>query len=133
MAQQVTVNNSHIKELDKIIGKRIRYLRQISGLTQAELALKLNISPQQLQKYEKGSNKISASRLEALAEILNAPVNEFFVDASKNDLGEEIDSKSLELDKAVVRLVSAYRSISSRKLRRLLLISADTYAKQVYQ
>jgi transcriptional regulator with XRE-family HTH domain len=52
------------------------------GLTQDRLAKALGITFQQIQKYEKGANRIGASRLQAISRILNAPVSYFFADAS---------------------------------------------------
>lgn len=74
-----------LKEQDKIlnaidvyIGKRIRIRRSLLGLSQHELAENLNISFQQIQKYEKGCNRISGSRIWQMARALNVPINYFF-------------------------------------------------------
>ena len=66
--------------LDEQIGRRIRDRRRLSGLSQHELAKDLGISHQQLQKYEAGKNRISASRLWRCAEILATPISDFFFD-----------------------------------------------------
>jgi transcriptional regulator with XRE-family HTH domain len=58
----------------------VRLRRSELGLTQANLASRLGISFQQVQKYEKGSNCISASRLEATAKVLGVPISYFFSD-----------------------------------------------------
>lgn len=64
--------------LDKEIGRRLRQSRMSHNLTQEGLAKKLDISFQQLQKYESGANRISASRLWSIAQALNIPVTYFY-------------------------------------------------------
>ena len=69
-----------IRQLDVHIGQRIRLRRGLVGLTQDKLAQALGLTFQQVQKYEKGANRVSASTLYHLAEILNVPVTFFYDD-----------------------------------------------------
>jgi transcriptional regulator with XRE-family HTH domain len=71
---------TRITEEDIIIGKKIRELRTISGISRDTLAKKMDITVQQLQKYEVGGNRISASNLYKIAKILKIPITEFFED-----------------------------------------------------
>lgn len=64
--------------VDKYVGRRIRGLRVIKKTTQAWLADQLGISFQQLQKYETAANRVSASKLHAIANALDVPVSYFF-------------------------------------------------------
>lgn len=64
--------------IDKFVGERIRLARVNAGLSQLELGRALNITFQQLQKYEKGVNRVSASRLFAIAQLFNLPIGWFF-------------------------------------------------------
>jgi transcriptional regulator with XRE-family HTH domain len=64
--------------LDERIGSQIRDYRTMSGLSQNALATALGISHQQLQKYETGTNRISASRLWHCAEVLGVRITDFF-------------------------------------------------------
>jgi transcriptional regulator with XRE-family HTH domain len=66
------------KSIEQIIGERIRARRAELGLRQEQLAAALGLSYQQIQKYENGSNRITVSRLLALAERLEVPVTYFF-------------------------------------------------------
>jgi len=66
---------------DVHIGKRIRMLRLARNLSQTDLAKRLGITFQQIQKYEKGTNRIGASRLQHIARVLSVPVSFFFEDA----------------------------------------------------
>jgi transcriptional regulator with XRE-family HTH domain len=59
---------------DAEVGKRVRTFRMQKGLSQTELATKIGVSFQQIQKYEKGTNRISSGRLEAIAAALGQPV-----------------------------------------------------------
>ena len=79
-----TTPKTELDGLDEQIGRRIRDRRKLSGLAQHELAKALGISHQQLQKYEAGKNRISASRLWRCAEVLDTPISDFFLDRSRN-------------------------------------------------
>lgn len=65
-------------DVDKYVGIRIRSRRQVVGITQQDLAAKLGLTFQQVQKYEKGANRIGASRLVEVAHALDAPPGWFF-------------------------------------------------------
>jgi transcriptional regulator with XRE-family HTH domain len=65
-------------EIDLHLGRRLRRRRRLLGLTQQQVAEAVGIRFQQVQKYECGANRVSASRLWELAEALEAPVNYFF-------------------------------------------------------
>jgi transcriptional regulator with XRE-family HTH domain len=63
---------------DKHVGNRVRMRRLMLGVSQTTLADALRISFQQVQKYEKGTNRISASRLQQISHFLQAPISFFF-------------------------------------------------------
>lgn len=111
---------------DIAIGKRIRVLRKAANITQSELARLLEISPQQLQKYERGINKVSAGRVQRIAEIVRSPIASFFpsLDGDIEQLNEMFDDTSL------VRLMCAYNAIASKKLRELLVFSARVFVEE---
>jgi transcriptional regulator with XRE-family HTH domain len=67
--------------IDKHVGARLRMQRMLIGMSQEKLGEALGITFQQIQKYEKGANRIGASRLQELARILNVPPAFFFEDA----------------------------------------------------
>lgn len=66
--------------VDRHVGARLAALRKVRRLTQAELARKLGVTTQQVQKYEKGMNRISAARLYQIAAGLNVRLGYFFRD-----------------------------------------------------
>lgn len=94
------------KEPDPIdihVGSRVRLKRTMMGMSQEKLGESLGITFQQIQKYEKGANRIGASRLQHIAEVLNTSVGFFFEDApnsSSNDATgmAESDSSNFVVD-----------------------------------
>ena len=71
--------------VDVHVGGRVRMRRILTGLSQEKLGEQLGLTFQQVQKYEKGSNRISASRLWQMAKILGVPVAFFFDDLPEDD------------------------------------------------
>src|SRR5690606_13936188 len=67
--------------IDIHVGSRVRLRRMMLGMSQEKLGEGLGITFQQIQKYEKGTNRIGASRLQHIARILSVPVSFFFEDA----------------------------------------------------
>jgi transcriptional regulator with XRE-family HTH domain len=79
---RITNNNA----VDMHVGKRVRLRRTLLGLSQEQLGTELNITFQQVQKYERGANRISASRLWDIGQILDVPINYFFDDMTENTM-----------------------------------------------
>jgi transcriptional regulator with XRE-family HTH domain len=67
--------------IDVHVGSRVRLRRTMLGMSQEKLGEHLGITFQQIQKYEKGANRVGASRLQQIARVLNTPVSFFFEDA----------------------------------------------------
>jgi transcriptional regulator with XRE-family HTH domain len=105
--------------VDVHVGKRVRHRRWMVGMTQQQLAEKVGIKFQQIQKYETGMNRISASRLWDISDALGVPVSFFFegLDARRQSL-EEIDGDILA-DKEALMLVRTYYAIPEAQRRRL--------------
>ncbi len=74
--------------IDVHVGNRVRMRRMLVGMSQEKLGQKLGLTFQQIQKYEKGANRISASRLFQISEILGVPVQFFFEDLPLQEGGE---------------------------------------------
>ncbi len=68
--------NPHFNDIS--IGRKIRFKRTMLGMSQKQLGSQLGVTFQQIQKYEKGSNRIGAGRLQEIADILNVPIS-FFI------------------------------------------------------
>ena len=79
---RITNNNA----VDMHVGKRVRLRRTLLGMSQEQLGTELNITFQQVQKYERGANRISASRLWDISQILDVSINYFFDDMTENTM-----------------------------------------------
>lgn len=79
--------------VDAQVGRIIRRTREARDITQAELAKVVDVSFQQMQKYERGINRVSASRLYEIAKALNVPVVTFFPEDANSDDGLRISDK----------------------------------------
>jgi transcriptional regulator with XRE-family HTH domain len=74
-------NKKQPNPVDMHVGGRVRLRRMMQGMSQEKLGESLGITFQQIQKYEKGTNRIGASRLQHIAQVLEVPVSFFFEDA----------------------------------------------------
>jgi transcriptional regulator with XRE-family HTH domain len=75
------LSTKHPHPTDTHVGSRVRMRRLMLGMSQEKLAGQLGLTFQQVQKYEKGTNRISASRLQHVCQILDVPVSFFFEQA----------------------------------------------------
>ncbi len=111
--------------VDIHVGKRVRHRRWLTGMTQQQLAEHVGIKFQQIQKYETGANRISASRLWNIAEALDVPISFFF--EGLEDSAQTADSApdkptmpaDLMGDKEALDLVRSYYAIPENQRRRL--------------
>ena len=109
--------------VDVHVGKRIRQRRWLVGMTQQKLAECVGIKFQQIQKYETGSNRVSASRLWDIADALDVEVSFFF--EGLKDHNEETSSETSNVpsdmlgDKEAMDLVRSYYAIPENQRRRL--------------
>ncbi len=112
-------------DIDVHLGKRLRRRRRLLGLTQQQLAGTVGVRFQQIQKYECGANRISASRLWQLSEALEVPVGYFYdglSDADRRELQSESAGEGGEMfaRKETLDLIRAYYQLGERPRRRLL-------------
>ncbi len=109
--------------VDVHVGKRIRHRRWLVGMTQQQLAEQVGIKFQQIQKYETGANRVSASRLWDISDALDVPVSFFFegVDAEQTAHAGAIGAMPADLlgDKEALDLVRSYYAIPENQRRRL--------------
>ena len=109
--------------VDVHVGKRIRQRRWMTGMTQQQLAAAVEIKFQQIQKYEPGANRVSASRLWDIAESMEVPVRYFFegLEASEAAILEDPVKvpSNLADDREAVELVRSYYAIPENQRRRL--------------
>ncbi|MFN3312829.1 MAG: helix-turn-helix domain-containing protein [Hyphomonas sp.] len=115
--------------IDRAVGQRIRLRRRERKLTQEQLGEILELTFQQVQKYEKGVNRVSAGRLYEIAGVLDVPVGYFFdgLDAEVSEAGmmlaepDDTFSAPLTISHEEVELIAAFQKISDAALRQSLL------------
>jgi transcriptional regulator with XRE-family HTH domain len=111
--------------IDKQIGARVRVRRGMLRMSQQQLAKRLGISFQQVQKYEKGSNRIGAARLQHICQILQVPVDFFFKEfpALETKPKRSPSSDVLEFLASTdgLALTTAFMRIRDKRLRRRIL------------
>lgn len=107
--------------VDEHVGKRVRHRRWMIGMTQQQLADKVGIKFQQIQKYETGMNRVSASRLWDIAEALDVPVSFFFegLNEEADAAGNDTLKGDILADKEALELVRSYYAIPENQRRRL--------------
>ena len=115
----------HISALDVEIGKKIRLRRLEQNMSQTALAEKLNVTFQQVQKYEKGTNRVGAGRLHLIASELKVPVTYFFQAEQQHS---EVDSLLYLNSPSSIRMVKAFAKIKSQKVKKGLLELAEALA-----
>jgi transcriptional regulator with XRE-family HTH domain len=114
--------------IDIEVGKRIRVYRRQAGLSQTRLGEALKLTFQQVQKYEKGANRVAPSRLEVIARVCGVPVSAFMpsLDSQKGNSGP-MPFSELQIHGAQ-ELLAAFGKIKSRKTRAALVALADEIA-----
>ncbi|KEO55920.1 helix-turn-helix domain-containing protein [Thioclava pacifica] len=106
--------------VDVHVGKRIRHRRWMIGMTQQQLADQVGIKFQQIQKYETGMNRVSASRLWDIADALEVPISFFFEGLSEdNGVTQPEVAGDILSDKEALALVRSYYAIPEAQRRRL--------------
>ncbi|WP_380053445.1 helix-turn-helix domain-containing protein [Falsihalocynthiibacter sp. SS001] len=108
--------------VDVHVGKRIRHRRWMVGMTQQQLAERVGIKFQQIQKYETGMNRVSASRLWDISEAMGVEINFFFDGLGRNSSTEAqglTERGDFMADKEALELVRSYYSIPENQRRRL--------------
>ena len=113
---------------DVEIGRKIRALRLERGLSQSDLAKGIGLTFQQVQKYAKGANRVSAGRLQRIADLLNVPVTFFFSGMGANPRTKDQRNSGLTFlqTKGAIRLVRAYADIGSRTTKYALVVLAES-------
>jgi transcriptional regulator with XRE-family HTH domain len=104
--------------VDIHVGKRVRHRRWMIGMTQQQLADKVGIKFQQIQKYETGMNRVSASRLWDIAETLGVEISFFFEGLSEGAAPAPVQADMMAAKEAL-DLVRSYYAIPEAQRRRL--------------
>jgi transcriptional regulator with XRE-family HTH domain len=118
--------------VDKHVGSRVRMRRMMLGMSQEALGGALGLTFQQVQKYEKGVNRVSASRLQHISQILQVPVPFFFEGApggAEGAPGVPTYVNEFLATSDGVALTKAFTRIGDAKLRRLIVHLVEDCAK----
>ena len=110
--------------IDVHVGKRIRMRRLLLGMNQETLANALGLTFQQVQKYEGGANRVSASRLSEMAKILGVPIAFFFTDLQSGEAGQtEAERQWRERMERpeTIELIRLYYAIANPAIRQQFL------------
>jgi transcriptional regulator with XRE-family HTH domain len=130
--------------IDVHVGRRLRLRRTLLGMSQERLGQLLGLTFQQIQKYERGVNRIGSSRLYELGQILDVPISFFFDDMAEDGRAPDLlapglaedpagfafdDAHELQLDKReTLELVRAYNRIPDPAVRKRLFELTKTLA-----
>ena len=126
--------------VDEYVGMKLRWLRSKRKMSQERLGDQLGVTFQQVQKYEKGSNRVSASRLFEIARILEVDVAYFFDGFSQSangtpDVSTDANPPPVPVDflrtHEGIKLITAFTSIENPKLRKSVVDHVEALAKQV--
>jgi transcriptional regulator with XRE-family HTH domain len=117
-------------QIDVEVAKRVRTLRLQRHLSQADLSQALGVTFQQVQKYERGANRISAGRLCRIAEALDVPVAFFFADLGSAQKGPAAAGAEFDFlqTPGAMRLIEAYARIKDPGVRLTLMRLAEALA-----
>lgn len=121
--------------VDRKLGQRVRSRRLEIGMSQERLAELLGVTFQQVQKYEKGVNRIAASRLFDIASALQQPVSRFFEGLSHGRSAGVAEVRQDYIDDALAtpegtQLMSVFASIKSQRIRRKVVELVRTLAEE---
>src|SRR5437763_2317890 len=117
------------KPVDVHVGARVRTRRLLIGMNQETLARALGLTFQQVQKYEGGANRVSASRLSQIANILGVPISYFFNDLEPDGAepsAHEREARERLQRPETIELIRAYYAIADQRMRHQFLEMVKT-------
>ncbi|MCL4134975.1 UNVERIFIED_CONTAM: hypothetical protein GTU68_006850 [Idotea baltica] len=113
--------------IDRVVGQRVRWRRRELKLTQEKLGELLSLTFQQVQKYEKGVNRVSAGRLYEIASVLGVPITYFyegaedFVEREQAQVAEGDEVHAPMMNSETLDLIAAFQKIEDGALRKSIL------------
>ena len=146
--QKKIKTKGRVEDYDKEIGMRLRALRKLNNYTQDVLAKKLDITFQQVQKYEQGTNRISAGKIKQIIDIFSVPSSYFFEDNSqikkigfaenkqdpfkgKDGTTEKSNKTDILQSTETINLLRTYYSVKDPKARKGMYKMIKTYAENI--
>ena len=116
--------------VDKYVGSRVRMRRIMLGMSQEKLGEALGMTFQQIQKYEKGANRVGSSRLARIAAILKVPISNFFDNSAAGAEGPVAGPvvTDLLISPYAVQMLKAFAKLPNDKLRRSIVVLTESIA-----
>jgi len=114
--------------VDRHVGSRVRRRRLIVGMSQEKLGEALGLTFQQVQKYEKGANRIGSGRLQQIAQTLQVPISYFYDGQGEDGSPRSPTPTELVVDKDSADLLKAFNSLGDQTMRQALLNMAQAAA-----
>ena len=127
------MNVDHVSNpLDIALGARIRVRRKSLGLSQDDLAVQVGLTFQQIQKYERGANRVSFSRLVEIARTLKCRVQDLIGDLDvEGEVSDQVAAEAVQLkETGALELIRAYSAIRTAGRRRIVVSLAQTLSKE---
>ena len=113
--------------LDVMVGARIRIFRTHRGMSQSDLAARIGVAFQQVQKYEKGINRVGASRLSRIAAVLDISIGDLF-EPSRNKRSDSKSPFRLLAERDALRVLTAFSRTRDPRVRRAIALLVETIA-----
>jgi transcriptional regulator with XRE-family HTH domain len=130
--ERKTMNKRSGDPQDMEVGRRIRARRLARNMSQTDLATQLGLTFQQVQKYEKGTNRVGAGRLKRISEILEAPIT-YFYSVSDQPASKTADILGFVDNARTLRLIRAYSRIENPQLQQVLLELTEQIAGEAVE
>jgi transcriptional regulator with XRE-family HTH domain len=124
-----TVAQSGPHPIDLHVGSRVRLARLLAGRTQHWLAERVSLTFQQIQKYERGANRVSCSMLSEFAEALGRPVGWFFEDGPDESAAPTLTPETIDRQRLTLELVSCFTRVKSETAREHVVALARVLAE----
>jgi len=116
--------------VDRLVADNIRIQRLAKGMSQSELARRLGLTMQQVQKYERGANRLTCGRAVRIAEILGVPLAILFQGVKSTGRRPGLSPLALIGDPKSFRLAKAYAQITQARRRDVILALVESLARQ---
>ncbi|PCJ62744.1 MAG: hypothetical protein COA58_16760 [Bacteroidetes bacterium] len=114
------------REINIKIGKNLRAIRQLRNITQEKLAESLGVTFQQVQKYERGKNRVTGGKMVRISEALNAPIMDFFA-----GIVDEMPTKAiLEISPERMKILKILEELNSSEIEKSLRLLIDAFIKK---
>ena len=129
-----SMRKKNANPIDRHVGTRIRMQRMVRGLSQTELGKAVGVTFQQIQKYEKGANRVSGSRLQQIANVLEVAPDFFFAEVQAKKAGKPGSSETILIDEVIssrdgFALAQAFTKIGDQKIRRRIVLLVEQIAE----